>query len=169
MAMSSGCMDLSSCVFTEQQGAGALNNNEEPFCNNCSSPTGPASKLKFIGEKKFQASVEEVFNSLFSDDAILFLERFHTSQGDKSFQCSRWSSEEGSTSWTRCISFQHPIDYFLGPKSTNCEVVQHLQREADGSFSIVSVQCMPKLPLGDYFSLKVFSSLPLYTYALTKY
>ncbi|GJP49844.1 hypothetical protein CLOM_g9005 [Closterium sp. NIES-68] len=84
MAMSSGCMDLSSCVFTEQQGAGALNNNEEPFCNNCSSPTGPASKLKFIGEKKFQASVEEVFNSLFSDDAILFLERFHTSQGDKS-------------------------------------------------------------------------------------
>ncbi|CAI5930948.1 unnamed protein product, partial [Closterium sp. NIES-64] len=105
--------------------------------------------------KFHQATVENVFHSLFSDNAISFLERFHTSQGDKSFYCSRWSMEEGSTTRTRCMSFEHPIDYFFGPKSTNCEVVQHLQQEGDGSFSIVALQCMPKLPLGDYFSVKM--------------
>ncbi|XP_065859142.1 protein VASCULAR ASSOCIATED DEATH 1, chloroplastic isoform X2 [Euphorbia lathyris] len=106
-----------------------------------------------VGETKFAVKVEEFFNLFFSDDAIDFMNSFHSRSGDKEFRCSSWIPEENLVH-TRKVSFQHPIKIYFGAKFGSCQEVQKFRVYRNSHLVIETSQEISDVPYGDYFRVE---------------
>lgn len=119
----------------------------EPFDDNA--PNVPES-YTLIAESKFQVPVEVLFNLLFADGALGFLDDLHKNCGDKEFSCSKWRlDEQGGI--VRDVSFLHPIKIYLGAKYGTCQEVQKLRRYKNSHLVIQTSQEIGDAPYGDHF------------------
>jgi len=118
----------------------------EPFDDNA--PNVPES-YTLIVESKFQVPVEVLFNRLFSDAALGFLDDLHKKCGDKDFRCSNWRLDEQGL--VRDVSFLHPIKIYLGAKFGSCQEVQKLRLYKNSHVRIQTSQEIGDAPYGDHF------------------
>ncbi|XP_051216114.1 protein VASCULAR ASSOCIATED DEATH 1, chloroplastic isoform X1 [Lolium perenne] len=119
----------------------------EPFDDNA--PNVPES-YTLIAESKFQVPVEVLFDLLFSDGALGFLDDLHKKCGDKEFSCSKWRlDEQGGI--VRDVSFLHPIKIYLGAKFGSCQEVQKLRLYKNSHVVIQTSQEIGDAPYGDHF------------------
>ncbi|XP_047063095.1 protein VASCULAR ASSOCIATED DEATH 1, chloroplastic isoform X1 [Lolium rigidum] len=119
----------------------------EPFDDNA--PNVPES-YTLIAESKFQVPVEVLFDLLFSDGALGFLDDLHKKCGDKEFSCSKWRlDEQGGI--VRDVSFLHPIKIYLGAKFGSCQEVQKLRIYKNSHVVIQTSQEIGDAPYGDHF------------------
>ncbi|CAM0905892.1 unnamed protein product [Alopecurus aequalis] len=119
----------------------------EPFDDNA--PNVPES-YTLIVESKFQVPVEVLFNLLFSDGALGFLDDLHKKCGDKEFRCSKWRLDEQG-GLVRDVSFLHPIKIYLGAKFGSCQEVQKLRLYKHSHVRIQTSQEIGDAPYGDHF------------------
>ncbi|XP_010275444.1 PREDICTED: protein VASCULAR ASSOCIATED DEATH 1, chloroplastic isoform X2 [Nelumbo nucifera] len=106
-----------------------------------------------VAESKFPIQVEEFFNLFFSDDAVNFIESFHTRCGDKDFQCTSWYEHE-QFGCSRDVSFQHPIKLYFGARYGHCQENQKFRVYKDRHLVVETSQEINDVPYGDYFRVQ---------------
>ncbi|KAF4365458.1 hypothetical protein F8388_012823 [Cannabis sativa] len=106
-----------------------------------------------VAESQFPIKVEDFFNYFFSDDAVSFVESFHSNCGDKEFKCNTWYPHD-KFGHARDVSFLHPIKLYFGAKFGGCQETQKFRLYKNSHLVIETSQEVSDVPYGDYFHVE---------------
>uniref|UniRef100_A0A7N0V7A5 VASt domain-containing protein n=2 Tax=Kalanchoe fedtschenkoi TaxID=63787 RepID=A0A7N0V7A5_KALFE len=106
-----------------------------------------------VAETIFPIQVEDFFSFFLSDDAVSFVETFHTSCGDKDFKCTLWRPQD-EYGQTRQASFLHPIKFYLGAKLGCCQETQTFRVYKNSHLIMETSHEISDVPYGDHFIVK---------------
>ncbi|XP_062099291.1 protein VASCULAR ASSOCIATED DEATH 1, chloroplastic isoform X2 [Humulus lupulus] len=106
-----------------------------------------------VAESQFPIKVEDFFNYFFSDDAVNFVESFHSNCGDKEFKCNSWYPHD-KFGHARDVSFLHPIKLYFGAKFGGCQETQKFRLYKNSHLVIETSQEVSDVPYGDYFRVE---------------
>ncbi|XP_024026457.1 protein VASCULAR ASSOCIATED DEATH 1, chloroplastic isoform X3 [Morus notabilis] len=119
---------------------------------NCDAPNVPE-WYTMVAESEFPIKAEDFFNYYFSDNAVIFIESFHKSCGDKEIKCSSWYPND-NFGHARDVSFQHPIKLYFGAKFGGCQETQKFRLYRNSHLVIETSQELSDVPYADYFHVE---------------